>query len=138
MGALSALASQLSALRSDIDAVRTGKQDKGSYLTADALDGYARRDEVDGGLATLAGRFASLQDRLGAIGSKVSVISNDRTALFEGLSIGKLVAGVLGLSGPLAVAVIVAGGLVGRRIGRVKAESQSGATGGASTSGFRA
>ncbi len=34
----------------------------------------------------------------------------------SGLSLGKMLAGALGLSGPLAIAVIIAGGLAGRRL----------------------
>ena len=43
-------------------------------------------------------------------------IAASRVGFFEGLSFGKLLVGALGLSGPLAAAVIIAGGLAGRRI----------------------
>jgi hypothetical protein len=109
------VASQLSTLQADVAALRDGKQDRGQYLTADALGDFARRDEVDGSLQSLAGRFASIQDRMAVVRRQIDAVAAGRVGLFEGLSLGKLVAGALGLSGPLAAAVVVAGGLAGRR-----------------------
>ena len=37
---------------------------------------------------------------------------------FSGLSFGKLLVGTLGLSGPVAIAVMTAAGLIGRRVNR--------------------
>ena len=39
-----------------------------------------------------------------------------KSGFFQGLSVGKLLVAALGLSGPLGVAVIMAGGLAGRRV----------------------
>ncbi len=108
-GQLESLASRISALKSDIAALREGKQDKGRYLTADVVDNFARRDDVDGGLA-------SLWDRLGSVRERIDAVAGGRVGLLQGLSMGKLVVGALGLSGPVAAAVVIAGGLAGRRL----------------------
>jgi Trypsin-like peptidase domain len=54
-------------------------------------------------------RLQSLDDRLKQIGSS-------KVGFFQGLSFGKLLVGALGLSGPVAAAVVIAGGLAGRRL----------------------
>ena len=134
---LSALGAQLNTLRSDVAALRESKQDKGAYLTPGALDDYARRDEVDGPLAAITGRFTSLRGRLDVLRQQVESVADSGSGFTQGLSIGKVVAGALGLSGPLAAAVVIAGGLVGRRIGKKLATQASGAQGGAPDNGFR-
>jgi hypothetical protein len=56
-------------------------------------------ERIKESFASAGGRFSELQP-----------------GLFGGLSYGKLAAGALGLSGPVALAVVVAGGLIGRRL----------------------
>jgi hypothetical protein len=62
--------------------------------------------EVD---SRLRARLDSLEDRL-------KQIASNKVGFFQGLSIGKLLVGALGFSGPLAAAMIIAGGLAGRRL----------------------
>jgi hypothetical protein len=112
-----------SKFETQLRALDAKKQDKGDYLRADALNDYlpiaaqklgldqfARRTELDGRLNTLTSRFESVRKHVEQVAAG--------GGFFQGLTFGKLVVGVLGLSGPLAVAVIVAGGLAGRRIQR--------------------
>jgi hypothetical protein len=116
-----------------IRALDNEKQDKGEYLQPGDLNGYvraadlpkldeaqfARRTEVHDRLESLSKHFESFEQRLkhAAVG---------RIGVLEGLSFGKLVVGALGLSGPLAAAVIVAGGLARRRVkSRVKSKESS-------------
>jgi hypothetical protein len=75
-------------------------------------------NEIDSGLRA---RLESLEQHFKKIGA-------NKTGFFQGLSFGKLLVGALGLSGPLAAAVIIAGGLAGRRLkSRVKSrESRAG------------
>jgi len=57
-----------------------------------------------------------IKARFDAIEKHLKQIATEKDGLFQGLSIGKLLVGALGLSGPLAAAVIIAGGLAGRRV----------------------
>ena len=114
-----------SKIESQISALDEKKQDKGQYLKAEDLQGYLRiadapkvdanqfapRSEVDGRIATLLARIQAVQQH-------VEQVDASKGGLFQGLSFGKLIVGALGLSGPLAAAVIVAGGLAGRRLKR--------------------
>jgi hypothetical protein len=106
------------------------KQDRGHYLQAGDLNGYlraedapqvatdqfAQRTEVESKLKSLSTRFESVTSRIESVRERAEEIAASKVGFFQGLSFGKLAVGALGLSGPLAVAVIVAGGLAGRRI----------------------
>jgi hypothetical protein len=118
-----------SELDSRIRALDTKKQDKGDYLQPGDLNGYLRADdaakltgplalktEVENKLSDLSSRYESVHSVVDSVKQHVEQISEDRQGFLQGVSIGKLAVGAFGLSGPLAVAVIVAGGLVGRRI----------------------
>jgi hypothetical protein len=108
-----------------IRALDATKQDKGDYLQRSDLNGFvrtgevpqldtsqfARRSELDGGLKSMTARFESVRQH-------VAEVAASKGGFFQGLSFGKLIVGALGLSGPLAAAVIVAGGLAGRRLKR--------------------
>jgi Trypsin-like peptidase domain len=133
------LTARVEKAESDIAALRTSKQDRGEYLQVGDLNGYAKRTELP---AIDTSKFATQDDvariktgakslveslhaklheqfdeRLGQIMPAVTQqIAASNPGLVAGLSYGKLVAGTLGVSGPLAIAVVVAGGLVGRRI----------------------
>jgi len=110
------------------------KQDKGQYLQASDLAGYLRtadapkldatqyasKSEVDGGFKAITSRFESVRDRIESVHKRVETIATNKEGFFQGLSFGKLAVGALGLSGPLAAAVIVVGGLAGRRLKTTK------------------
>jgi hypothetical protein len=112
----------LSKIESQISALDQKKQDKGPYLKPEDLSGYlriadapnvdanqfAQRSELDGKITTLLGRISAVQQH-------VERVAAGKGGIFQGLSFGKLIVGALGLSGPLAAAVVVAGGLAGRR-----------------------
>jgi hypothetical protein len=110
----------------DLDAK---KQDKGDYLQRGDLNGYLRADdaakltgplalktEVESKLGELSTRFESVHSVVDSVKQHVEQIGADKDGFLQGVSIGKLAVGAFGLSGPLAVAVVIAGGLVGRRI----------------------
>ncbi len=117
-----------------IRALDTKKQDKGSYLqpgdlnrylkTDDAAkmtDAFAPRSEVESKLKSVVAQFESVHNVVESVRQHVEQIAGDRTSILEGVSLGKYAVGALGLSGPLAAAVVIAGGLVGRRLGtRIK------------------
>jgi hypothetical protein len=121
---------KLKAIDERLAALDAKKQDKGDYVQAGELKGYLRvadapridtdqfapRTEVEGRVKTLATRFESLRRR-------VEQVAASKGGFFQGLSFGKLIVGALGLSGPLAAAVVVAGGLAARRI-KARVESR--------------
>jgi hypothetical protein len=105
------------------------KQDKGNYLQPGDLnrylkiddasqitDQFAPRSEIEGKLKGLVTQFESVHNVVESVRQHVEQIAGDRTSILEGVSLGKYAVGALGLSGPLAAAVIIAGGLFGRRI----------------------
>jgi hypothetical protein len=105
------------------------KQDRGDYLQPGDLNGYVRtedaaklntafatRTEVDSKLGTLASRFETVSSAIASVREHVEHALIDRSGFAQGISAGKLAVGALGLSGPLAVAVLIAGGFLGRRI----------------------
>jgi hypothetical protein len=110
-----------------IHALDEKKQDKGHYLQVGDLNGYlrvedapqidsgkfAQRAEVDDKLNTVTSRFESVRSKLESLRERAEQIAETKSGFFHGLSFGKLAVGALGLSGPLAIAVIVAGGLAG-------------------------
>jgi hypothetical protein len=152
------LTARLDKVESDVASLRTGKQDRGEYLQAGDLNAYAKRTELPSidtskfathdevsGVATdaksLVGSLhtklhAQFDEQLGQIMPAVAQqIAASNPGLVAGLSYGKLVAGTLGVSGPLAIAVVVAGGLVGQRI--KSQESRAKSQGSEATSGSR-
>jgi hypothetical protein len=64
-----------------------------------------------------------IKARFDAIETHLKQIATDKVGFFQGLSLGKLLVGVLGLSGPVAAAVIIAGGVAGRRLKKRVARS---------------
>jgi hypothetical protein len=101
------------AWRDEIDsrlaALDARKQDRGEYLQLGDLHSYAQKSDVGALKTAVFDRIQKqIEERVRATGP----------GLFAGMSYGKLAAGALGLSGPLALAVIVAGGLAGRRVKR--------------------
>jgi hypothetical protein len=124
-------------LEARIRALDEKKQDKGRYLQAGDLNGYlriedapqldagqfAQRTEVDGKLRTLSSRFEAIHSRIESVRQHVEQIAVNKAGFFQGMSLGRLLVGTLGLSGPVAIAVILAGGLAGRRVkSRIKNE----------------
>jgi hypothetical protein len=103
-------------IESRLAALDAKKQDKGDYLRAEALDGYLRASDATSRFRTLGSRFELVQARIESVQKHVEQVAAGNGGLLQGLSFGKLLVGALGLSGPLAAAVIVAGGLSGRRI----------------------
>jgi hypothetical protein len=113
-----------------IRALDAKKQDKGHYLQTGDLSEYLRvedapridtekfaeRTEVESRLKILTSRFESIHSRIESVRKHAEEIVAGRVGFFQGLSFGKLLVGALGLSGPLAIAVVVAGGLAGRRV----------------------
>ncbi|HVT26448.1 MAG TPA: serine protease [Lacipirellulaceae bacterium] len=110
----------------DIDAK---KQNKGDYLQPGDLNRYlkiddatklanqfAPRSEIEAKLKSLASQFASIHTVVDAVRQHVGQITGGPAGVDEGVSLAKYAVGALGLSGPLAAAVIIAGGLFGRRI----------------------
>jgi len=122
---LQAFANELDARLRALDAK---KQDRGDYLQPGHLNGYFRTEdaakltgpfavktEVESKLAALASRFESIHSVAESLRTHFDQVIQTRTGFFEGMSLGKLAVGALGLSGPLAAAVVIAAGLVGRR-----------------------
>jgi hypothetical protein len=117
-------------IESRLQALDAKKQDRGHYLQAGDLNAYlrvedspriateqfAQRTEVESKLKSLSTRFESVSSRIEAVRERAEEIATSKSGFLQGLSFGKLAVGALGLSGPLAVAVIIAGGLAGRRI----------------------
>jgi hypothetical protein len=120
-----------------IQALDNKKQDKGDFLRPGDLNGYLRRDEapsvdvlatkdevaaarresqqtVERVATESTSRVETLREHLQSRIEERIVVS--KPGLLAGMSFGKLIVGALGLSGPLAAAVIVAGGLAGRRL----------------------
>jgi hypothetical protein len=124
--------SRFAAIEQRLTALDAKKQGKGDYALRAELGGYVRsgdiplpdtsqfaqRSDVDGRLKSLSTRFESIHSRVESIREHVERAVASKGGFFQGLSMGKLVVGALGLSGPLAAAVILAGGLAGRRLKR--------------------
>jgi hypothetical protein len=120
------------AWRDDIDsrlaALDAKKQDRGDYLRVGDLNAYAKNSDVASTVAleskqTVEQIEQSSKSRIETLRTALIERIEERfgavkPGLFSGLSLGKTVAGALGLSGPIALAVIIAGGLAGRRIKR--------------------
>ncbi len=110
----------------DLDAK---KQDKGEYLQPGDLNRYlkvddatkivgqfAPRSEIEDKLKSLASQFESVHAVVETVRQHVDQITGGPAGIIEGVSLAKYAVGALGLSGPVAAAVIIAGGLFGRRI----------------------
>jgi hypothetical protein len=107
---------------SEIDArlraLDAAKQEKGDYLRRGEVPDwsqYAKRDELAGGLEGISGRFESVLGRVNEVHERIEQVAEEGGGLFQGLSLGKLLVGALGLSGPIAGAVIVGSGLFALR-----------------------
>ena len=116
-------------LENRIRALDAKKQDKGDYLQHGDLNAYLRaedapkltgplahKDEVDSKFGALSARFESVHSVVESVRQHVEQIQTNREGFLGGVSMGKVAVGALGLSGPMAAAVILAGGLVGRRV----------------------
>ncbi len=121
--------SRLTELESRIRALDAKKQDKGDYLQHGDLNGYLRatdaakltkplalKTEVETKLHELSSRYESVHSVVDSVKQHVAQIAAAREGILQGISIGKLAVSTLGLSGPLAIAVVIASGLVGRRV----------------------
>lgn len=126
----------ISEIDSRLRAMEAKKQDKGDYLQPGDLNRYMKVDDVnkltdqfiskadvENKLKSVVSQFESIhgivetvKQHVDTVRQQVDEISGDRPGALEGLSFGKLIAGSLGLSGPIAAAVALAGGLAGRRI----------------------
>ncbi len=118
-----------SELDARIRALDAKKQDKGNYVQPSDLnrylkiedatkitDQFAPRSEIESRLSGVVAQFESIHGVVESVRQHVEQIAGDRASILEGISLGKYAVGALGLSGPLAAAVIIAGGLFGRRI----------------------
>lgn len=76
----------------------------------------ALRSEVEAKLGALSSRFDSVHSVVQSMKTHVDEFTSSRGGFLKGASIGKVAVSVLGLSGPLAVAVMIAGGLAGWRV----------------------
>jgi hypothetical protein len=90
------------------------KQDRGDYLQIGDLNSYVKTTDVIAAVAQASKRLESLRT---AVFERIEQrFSTASPSLFTGLTVGKTLAGALGLSSPIALAMIVAGGLAGRRL----------------------
>jgi hypothetical protein len=118
-----------SELDARIRALDAKKQDKGEYLQPGDLNRYLRtedaakitdqlvpRAEVENKLKNVVSRFESIHGVVESVREHVEQIAGERAGILEGLSWGKLAVGALGLSGPVAAAIVLAGAVGGRRI----------------------
>jgi hypothetical protein len=131
-------------LEARIRALDAKKQDRGDYLQHGDLNGYlrvadgaklteplAQKTEVENKLGALSSRFESVHAVVATVRDQVDQLEVDREGFLRGMSIGKVAVGALGLSGPLAAAVVIAGGLMGRRVrSRLTASKTTKNTGG--------
>jgi hypothetical protein len=113
--------------------------DASDFVTRNELDELARRDELQGfatqtdvanvqrqaadGHATILAKVqADIRNTtVEAKSAAVSVVKQriaERVGLFEGMSAGKMLVGVLGVSGPLGLAMVAASAVAGRRLKR--------------------
>lgn len=96
------------------------KQPRGDYLERSELTNLLTTHSTELNQITTS-RIDSLKTALfDHVRKRIEEQANTITpGLLQGLSTGKLLAGALGLSGPVALAVIAAGALAGRRLRRV-------------------
>jgi hypothetical protein len=120
----------ISEIESRIKALDEKKQDKGEYALRSELDAYVRVEKLPkldadqfARQAEVEQKFESLSAWVESVRKRIEQLAANKSGFFDGLSVGKLIAGALSLSGPVAVAVIVAGGLARRRLkSRVKSQ----------------
>jgi hypothetical protein len=94
----------LGAIESRLKTLDEKKQDKGEYLQAGDLNSLR------------SALHERIEERVGQVLPLVEAkIGEQSPGAFAGLSVGKLVVGALGLSGPVAAAVVVGATLMGRR-----------------------
>ena len=133
------LAARLEKIESSIDVLHRNKQDKGDYLLVGDLNGYVQKSELptrevsdlasrnelqaasDESKQAIEHAEEQSESRLQSIHAALREqleqrISDLRPGLLSGMSYGKVLAGALGLSGPVALAVMIAGGWAGRRL----------------------
>jgi hypothetical protein len=108
-------------IESRLSALDAKKQDRGDYLQPGDLNAYAKQTDIKQIEESTTSHIESLRTAL--INLFEERVSTLNPGLFSGLSTGKVLAGALGLSGPVAIAVMIAGGLAGRRIKRHVAAS---------------
>ena len=113
------------------------KQDRGDYLQPGDLNRYIKTDdatkitdnlttraELETRLKDVTTKFESVHNTVESVRHSIDQLAAARTGILEGVSIGKVAVATLGLSGPLAAAVILASGLAGRRL-KSKVERQA-------------
>jgi hypothetical protein len=102
-------------IESRIQSLDNKKQDKGEYLQPGDLNGYLRVDDAPKFDESQFARRNELHNRFKSIEQRLTAAVANRVGFFEGLSLSKLMAATLGLSGPFAAAAIIACGLAGNR-----------------------
>jgi hypothetical protein len=123
---LKAFANELDSRMRDLDAK---KQDRGDYLLHGDLNGYLRtedavkltgplaiKSDVENKISELASQFGSVHTVVDSVKQHVEQIAADKDGILQGVSYGKIAVAALGLSGPLAAAVLAAAGFVGLRL----------------------
>ncbi len=112
-----------------IAALDAKKQDRGDFVQRAELAAYvrvdavpqvdttqlAKRSDVESNFQAIRTRFENIHTRIESVHQRVEKIANTKNNFLHGLSIAKLLAGTLGLSAPVAVAVVIAGRLIGKR-----------------------
>jgi hypothetical protein len=112
-----------------VRALDSKKQDKGDYLRPGDLNPYLKiddaskisgqfvsRSEIESKLKNLVSQFESVHAVVESVRQHVEQTTVGGGGFLEGISLGKFAVAALGLSGPIAAAVLLAGGLFGRRI----------------------
>jgi hypothetical protein len=141
-------------LESRIRALDDKKQDKGDYLQPGDLNGYLRSDDVakltgplaiktdvENKIGELSAQFASVHTVVDSVKQHVEQLGADKDGILQGVSYGKVAVGALGLSGPLAAAVLAAAGFIGLRAKKhlaANAQTQSPSTATATSKSTRA
>lgn len=132
-------------LRQFLDRVWPGRSNQQLALRdpaagSDDLDLAAWRERVDRKLESLAPLGSRIESLRSGIFERVEArirellptiepkIEAARPGLLSGLSFGKLIAGGLGVTGPVALAIVVAGGLIGGRVKRHRLRAAVGGT----------
>ncbi len=115
-------------LESRIKSLDAKKQDKGDYLQPGDLNGYMRAEdaakltgplaiktEVENKIGELSAQFTTVHSVVDSVKQHVEQLGADKDGILQGVSYGKIAVGALGLSGPLAAAVLAAAGFIGLR-----------------------
>ena len=117
-----------SELESRIKTLDAKKQDKGDYLQPGDLNGYMRTEDatkltgplaiktdVENKIGQLSEQFTTVHQVVDSVKQHVEQLGADKDGVLQGVSYGKIAVGALGLSGPLAAAVLAAAGFIGLR-----------------------